>query len=180
MIEIVMDHIVELALAVLAIVLLAYLLINRLTFRGDLLAVASAATKRFYSQADELFREPDLPDDLKSVLYDVLLAVTKDDLGRLVCQDILRADDRPRRDSALAASLKVLRRDHPAVAAKFFDVVRLGVSSILFSHGYSMRHAAITIAKTANDQSGLVRAAEALERTLDEIVPGTEPASAMG
>jgi hypothetical protein len=149
-----------------------------LTFRGDLLAVAGAATKKFYSQADELFTEPNLPNDLKSVLYDVLLAVTRDDIGKVVCRDIIKEDDSVRRDSGLEASLDALIRDQPSIAAKFLDVMRLGMTSILYSHAYSMPRAAVTIAKTTNDQSGLVRAAEVLERKLGEIIPTSEPASA--
>jgi predicted transposase YbfD/YdcC len=159
-----------------------YLLINRLMFRGDLLAVASAATKKFYSQADELFRDPNLPEDLKALLYDMLLAVTKDDVGKLVCQALVKVDDRPRarRDGGLEASLKTLIREHPGVAAKFLDVVRLAVTSIVYSHAYPMRRAAIAVAKTAaNDQSGLVRAVEALERKLGEAMPASEPVSAV-
>jgi hypothetical protein len=179
MLDVLMDRSVELVLAAVPVGLASYLLINRLTFRGDLLAVASAATRKFYSQADELFTESNLPDDLKSVLYDVVLAVTKDDIGRLVCQDIMKADDRPHKDSGLEASLRTLIRDHPGIASRFLDAVRLGMTSILYSHAYSMRRAAITIAKTTNDQSGLVRAAEALERKLGEIIPTAEPASAI-
>ncbi len=147
----------------------AYALIGRLTLRAEVLGVARSATEDLYAKADELLRDPTLPDDLKGVLYDVLLAVTNDELGKAAFKAISEPNLQPSREFGLKEALDALRQNNPTLADQFFDALRAGMASIVCSHAFSSRQITVTLARNVSERKHLVRTTEQVERRLGEI-----------
>ena len=147
-----------------------YATLRKLTERAQLLAVACAQTQKFYADVDNLFREPDLPDDLKSVLYDLLFAVTDDRKGRIAFKAIVGRPRNPKpvANNWLADAVADLRKKDPELSNRFIDALRVGLSSLLATYATSIGRGPVEIVKTTNDQSELTRAAQRMERKFKE------------
>lgn len=143
---------------------------RRFRQRAAIFRLAYDATASFYAQADELFKEPELPDTLKAVLYDVLLAVTKDDVGQIAFDAISYADAPPPAGSPLSEAVEELYTKHPVLAGRFFDALRSGIVSVVCSHAHSDHSISATIVKAISSVE-VVKKAELVERGLVKYRP---------
>jgi hypothetical protein len=163
-------------IAAVLFVIISYDIINHWNARAYVYRVAQSATRDFYATADLLLAHPNVPETLKTVLYDLLVAVTDDKLGKRAFDIIMRVATEgtgspSRHANSLRAALGELRQQHPDLADQLIDAFRDGFWAIVCGHGHADSKVTITGVRTTSHNDLLVKVAGVIEKQIDALKP---------
>lgn len=142
--------------------------------RAELRAAARDLTAKFYGKADSLLGDEAISETLKAVLYDVLVAVTIEEVGTVafeVLVDTSLHSVGSSQGGAIASALTELRGKAPELADDFNDAIRDAFAAILCAHAHSDERVMITFVTGTNHQDQLVRYAERVASRIGSILP---------
>lgn len=167
--------------SLLCFAMFALRLIRIFELQAEAYAVAKQATENFYILVDELLKDPETPEAIKTLLYDVLIIVTEDEIGQKACQRFMNMmtteHEEPHADSnsLLNRELESLSSSRTDLYNKVLEALREGIYSVIYSHAYTLRSSrsmrvTMTMAKTTR-RSQLVKTAETFEQYLTDLRP---------
>lgn len=149
----------------------------RAEIRLEHLDTAIAATNDFFNRAELLVKDPATPVSLKTMIFDIGLAVSDEEAGRKAMSLILKSlgdinhrgrVPHPRRE--ILNHLDNLRTTRGDLYDAFNEALRAGFTAILLAHGQDLKRSkmALSYNATGSDRSRLLGLAE----SVDSLIAG--------
>ena len=151
---------------------------RRLNEKAACLRAARRATDEFYDLAERLLSDAATPDRLKQGLYDLTLAVTDKEAGRIAFEATItwleKADNATPQSTALDSDADVLRKNRGDLYDDFLSALRAAFAALMFSYGPDHSKVMVEFEATRN-QSIMFALMSRIDRVLsDWIAAGGE------
>lgn len=144
--------------------------ISILRRRTNFSKAARSLTSRFYERADKLLGDDNVPDSIKDVLYDVLIAVTEPKFGCIAYEVLQERQVNQRPGGPVHDALMEFRAKAPELADEFGDAVRDAFAAIICSYGYEDDRVTMNVVNATSHQAQLVKYAERVERKVETAI----------